>query len=55
MNVAKKILNLAELHVGRFEYLWRASEVIHNCDRENLESHHLLNVLLIIVLVTGLA
>lgn len=53
MNVAKKILDLAELHVGRFEYLWGASEVIHNCDGENLEGHHLLNVLLSALIFVG--
>ena len=46
MHMAQQVFHLAELHIRRLEDLWRAGEVIHDGDREDLQRHHLFDVFL---------
>jgi len=46
VHTAEQIFDLIHLDISRLGYFRRAGEVIHNGNRKNLQSHHLLNVLL---------
>jgi len=53
VHTAEQIFDLVNLDVCRFGDLRRASEVIHNGNRQNLQRHHLLDVLLSAFVLIG--